>query len=155
MSAFVQEVVYSCLFIEILQAWLSFLCRFSRFCLLFYSLSLCVCVRFYVFQSHTHTLSLLTSATFSVSLILKWLWLRFGWVGVVSDSSLRFFRLYHFQSCIVCLMKSKSDVFIGGLRRELLFASQLTACLSKTHPCHLLQPVENHSLAILQVTLTS
>ena len=122
----------------------------------FYStLFLCVCVCFYVFQSHTHTLSLLTSATFSVSLILKWLWLRFGWIGVVSDSSLRFFRLYHFQSCIVCLMKSKSDVFIGGLRRELLFASQLTACLSKTHPCHLLQPVENHSLAILQVTLTS
>ena len=61
----------------------------------FYStLFLCVCVCFYVFQSHTHTLSLLTSATFSVSLILKWLWLRFGWIGVVSDSSLRFFRLY-------------------------------------------------------------
>ena len=151
MSAFVQEVVYSCLFIEILQAWLSFLCRFSRFCLLFYSLSLSV----FMFFNHTHTHTLLTSATFSVSLILKWLWLRFGWIGVVSDSSLRFFRLYHFQSCIVCLMKSKSDVFIGGLRRELLFASQLTACLSKTHPCHLLQPVENHSLAILQVTWTS
>ena len=54
----------------------------------------------FMFFNHTHTHTLLTSATFSVSLILKWLWLRFGWVGVVSDSSLTFFSCNIFRAAL-------------------------------------------------------